>query len=274
MHLIRFADTQVADSPLESRRYYLPDRDPIEVIETVIQPSASQPAHAHETIREAMLVVEGEVFAGEVVAGKSLGHTLRKGDFAVFDAGALHFMENQSTSTSRTLHFKFLGTRKDRELFLTDKSGSSVATNLDNSPITAAERFSSYVETHNTLDKILWQIPAFLVAVTAFGFGLLGVFLPAKEAELPPFNHNQTLGLFLVAWGLMYIVGVYAMHRLRIHHTMVAHNLQALDPKGYFGQRSIVASSSWPPPAPRIVTGVFLALGLVFWVWGIAVYGI
>ena len=39
MHLIRLNDAPFVERDLETRRYYTPDRDPLEIIETVMRPN-------------------------------------------------------------------------------------------------------------------------------------------------------------------------------------------------------------------------------------------
>ena len=272
MHLIRLNDAPFVESDLEERRYYAPDRDPLEVIETKMQPSATQSAHSHEVIREAMLVLEGAVFVEEIISGKSFGQTISVGDFVVFDRGVLHRMENNSERHARTLHFKFLGEGKDRALFLNDKRDSEAK----NPPLTALPdleaRYSSYVETHTTLDKIIWQIPAFLIAVSAFGAGLMGTFIAKNDASILPFSHVQTLGLLLCFWGAMYLIGCYAMDRIRYHHSLVATIIARLDPGGYFEKRLESINCTWPLSATSAIKAVFCAFGIFLIVWGALIF--
>lgn len=271
MHMIRKVDAPFVKKDAEERRYYLPDRDPLEVIETLMQPNASQSPHSHEVIREAMLVLEGEVFVAEIISGKTLGQTLGAGDFVVFEPKTLHFMENKSESSARTFHFKFLGEGKNRTLFMNDKTDATSKYTLTETP-DIETRYSSYVETHSTLDKIIWQVPAFLVAVSALGFGLLGALLPNNTAAIPPFSHQQTLGMFLCFWGAMYLIGCYVMDRLRHHHALVGKAIAALDSNGYFKEREKSVERRWPMSATSIVKSSFIALGVCFFAWGIAIF--
>ena len=105
----------------EFRRYYLPSRDPLEIIETIIPPGVSQTPHAHELVREAMLVLEGKVIVAEILSGVRKEYELNAGDFAVFDPGSCHMMSNPSNASAHTLTFKFLGVKKNSKLFATDK---------------------------------------------------------------------------------------------------------------------------------------------------------
>lgn len=105
----------------EGRRYYLPPRDPLEVIETVMPPGLSQPPHAHRCIREATLVLEGRVIVAEILNGIRNEQQLSVGDMVVFNPRSCHCMENRSRNRARTLTFKFVGEEKDANLFRGDK---------------------------------------------------------------------------------------------------------------------------------------------------------
>lgn len=262
MHLIRKADANTHQSDLELRRYYVSSRDPLEVIETVLEPGASQSAHAHETVREAMMVLEGQVFAAEIVSGKTFGADLSAGDFAMFDPRTLHLMENHTKERARTLHFKFLGESKDRSLFLNDKAEVAIPNGKLPAQLPDEDRFKSYVDTYNNLDKILWQMPALLLAITAVAFGLFkDVFLDPSKA-IAPFTHVQTIGVFSIVLGFMYIAGVYSIWRLRKHHTMMGSEITKLEPAdGYFHKREKIASRWWWPPSDTSLIG---ALFLIF----------
>ncbi len=265
MHMIRNADASVHHSHAEARRYYVPSRDPIEVIETTLRPGASQSAHAHVTVREAVMVLEGQIFAAEIISGKTFGELLKAGDFAVFDPRTLHFMENRTEVPARTLHFKFLGNSKDRTLFLTDKAEGEAVNSSPNLFMPDESRFKSYVDTYNNLDKILWQMPALLLAITAVAFGLFkDVFLdPTKAVE--PLTHPQTIGVFSFVLGLMYVAGVYSIWRIRKHHTMMGLEILKLDLEdGYFHKRAKVVSRWWWPPSDTLIFGaLFAVLGLL-----------
>ncbi len=270
MHLIRNADASVYNFDTEVRRYYVPSRDPIEVIETILQPGASQSAHAHETVREAMMILEGKVFAGEIISGKTFGGDLNAGDFAVFDPRTLHFMENRTAELARTLHFKFLGDFKDRALFLTDKIDAKAVNSAPKLSTYDENRFKSYVDTYNNLDKILWQMPALLLTITAVAFGLFkDVFLDSSKA-IEPLTHRQTIGVFSFVLGLMYVAGVYSIWRIRKHHTMMGAEILKLEPDdGYFHRRAKVVARWWWPPSDTLVFGtLFAVLGLLLFGFG------
>lgn len=272
MHLIRLDDAPFVERDLETRRYYTPDRDPIEIIETIMGSNASQSAHSHATVREAMLVLEGAVLVEEIISGKSFGQTIGAGDFVVFDRAALHRMENKSEKQARTLHFKFLGDGKDRALFLNDKSESEV-TQLPISVVPNLEsRYSSYVETHSSLDNLLWQIPMFLVTVSAFGATLMGTFISKDDSSIPPFTHTQTLGLLFFLWGVMYLLGCYAMDQIRYHHSLAATVIARLDPGGYFEKRIKSISRIWPIGDAELIKAVFAGFGISLLCWSVLVF--
>lgn len=120
MQIIRYKDAPQHKGK-DLRRYYLPSRDPFEAIETVIPPRFSQELHAHKIVREATLILKGEVVVAEIINGVRIKRVLGAGDFVVFDPQSCHMMGNSSDTSAHTLTFKFLGTDKDTKLFATDK---------------------------------------------------------------------------------------------------------------------------------------------------------
>ena len=124
MKIIRSEDArcrQVKEEELERggerRHYYVPQCTPFEIIKTEIDPDTDEKWHAHQVVREATLVVEGEVVISERDEKGSRDNPLRKGDFAVFDVCGCHRMRNTSRNRAVTLTFKFLGEGKNQDLF-------------------------------------------------------------------------------------------------------------------------------------------------------------
>lgn len=218
MHLIRLTDAPLQKGDLEERRYYLPDRDPFEVIETRLSTNASQDAHSHAIVREAMLVLEGTVLVEEIVAGNVSSQTLATGDFVVFDRAVAHRMENKSEVPARTLHFKFLGEGKDRALFAGDKTSSGEGcTNTTAVP-------DIYTQDYRHFDNLIWQVPAwasaiFSVAITVAALVLangksIAAFLPAIDV-----SHSVSVFLFSILFVLLLLTNVFL--RFRLHQRVV-----------------------------------------------------
>lgn len=214
MHLIRRADAPYIKNNTEERRYYLPGRDPLEVIETQMHAGASQAAHSHEVIREAMLVLEGSVCVEEMVADIISRHTLAAGDFAVFDRGVPHRMENAASTVARTLHFKFIGDVKDRALFAKDKN--SLGPNETRTPTVS----DIYIQDYRHFDNLIWQVPAWASAV--FGLAITASVLvlangKAIEAFLPTSisaTHTASIFLFFILLVLILLTNVFLRFRL------------------------------------------------------------
>lgn len=252
------------------RRYYLPSNDPLEIIETVIPPGVSQPPHAHEIVREATLVLEGKVILAEIVGGVRTESELEAGDFAVFDPRSCHTMENHSEVQAHTLTFKFLGEEKNAELFVTDKLENCTDPVKLKTTEVHDPRYAPYVEVYNNLDKLLWQLPAFLVAVSVFGFGLFGHLITNPQTVIPPFTHNDTVGAIFLLLGMLYLLGVYSMWRIRKHHTLMGKELAELEPAGYFHKRKHIVEKWWPPSAPHMFMLIFLIVALLLFALGIS----
>jgi hypothetical protein len=175
---------------------------------------ASQAAHSHSIVREAMLVLEGTICVEEMVADVTSAQTLNAGDFVVFDRGVPHRMENRSDQPARTLHFKFLGEGKDRALFADDKviSGTSVV------PPTSVPDI--YTQDYRHFDNLIWQVPAwasaiFSLAITASALGLAN----AKQIEAAfslPVSAPRSIAFFLfgVFFVLLFLTNVFLRFRL------------------------------------------------------------
>ena len=214
MHLIRIGDAPIVKEDLEKRRYYLPDRDPLEVIETQMGAHASQGAHSHNIVREAMLVLEGTIGVEEMVADVTTAQTLNAGDFVVFDRGVAHRMENRSDQTARTLHFKFLGEGKDRALFAEDKviSGNSVSP-----PAVVPE---IYTQDYRHFDNLIWQVPAWASAIFSLAITTSALVLAnAKLIEAAfsfPVSTPRSVAFFLfgVFFVLLCLTNVFLRFRL------------------------------------------------------------
>lgn len=214
MHLIRIGDAPIVKGDLENRRYYLPDRDPLEVIETQMGAHASQVAHSHNIVREAMLVLEGTICVEETVADVTSAQTLNAGDFVVFNRGVPHRMENHSDQLARTLHFKFLGEGKDRALFAEDKviSGTSVAP-----PAVVPD---IYTQDYRHFDNLIWQVPAwasaiFSLAITASALVLANA-KPIEAAFSLTVSAPRSVAFFLFAvfFVLLFLTNVFLRFRL------------------------------------------------------------
>jgi len=215
MHLIRVSDAPLFKGDSESRRYYLPDRDPLEVIETQMAARASQEAHCHNVIREAMLVLEGTITVEEKVADVTSRVTLNAGDFVVFDRGVPHRMENQLDQPARTLHFKFLGEGKDRTLFAEDKivSGTAVA-----SPEVDSENYS---QDYRHLDNLIWQVPAWASAIFSLAVTASALALANSNAIEKAFSFavhvSRSVAFFLSAVFVVLLLLTNVFLRFRLH---------------------------------------------------------
>jgi len=251
------------------RHYYCPSHDPFEVIETTLPPGVSQTPHAHEIVREATLVLEGKVTVAEIVGNLKTEYELEAGDFAVFDPGSCHTMENRSKTQAHTLTFKFLGNEKDIQLFAKDKIENCEDPVKPKSIEPCDPRYSPYVDVYNNLDNLLWQVPAFLAAVSALGFGLLGNSISDPRTAIAPFTHNVTVGIFFLLWGFLYFLGVYAMWRIRLHHTLMGNELAKLESDGYFQKRCSTVAKRWPPSAPHLFIFTFSILAVLLFMIGI-----
>ena len=221
MYLIRKSDASLVENETEIRRYYLPDRDPLEVIETWMSPNASQEAHSHQVVREAMLVLEGKVFVEEVeeiVSDQFNRQTLNSGDFVVFDRGIFHRIANNSCVRARILHFKFLGERKDRTLFVEDKNDASYWQKL------TASEFEIYTQDYRHFDSMMWQVPAWASAIFSFSITIAFLLL-ANSAEienlLPSINAKISVSIFLFSEFVILLLLLNVFLRFRLHQRLV-----------------------------------------------------
>lgn len=178
-------------------------------------------------------------------------------------------MENRSEIQAHTLTFKFLGNEKDIQLFAKDKIENCKDPVRPKFTEPCDPRYAPYVDVYNNLDNLLWQVPAFLAAISALGFGLLGNFISDPQTAMPPFTHNVTVGIFFLLWGFFYFLGAYAMWRIRIHHTLMGNELAKLESDGYFKKRSSTVVKKLPPSAPHLFIFTFSILAFLIIILGI-----
>lgn len=249
--------------------------------ESMLQ-GAWESSHYHVHVKETYIVQSGWIAYAQFIEGKRRIRTFRAGELFTTEP---HIVHNIYMPLGSVIHVIKHGDSKtgDRVQDETTKYFDTLTKSLaedeimheavKNNEVPSIEtRYSSYVETHSTLDKLIWQIPAFLVAVSAVGFGLMGTFLPEEKATIPPFSHTQTLGLLLFFWGAMYLLGCYAMERLRYHHSLVATIIARLDPNGYFDKRLESINRTWPISATSAVKVVFGAFGIILLLWGVVIF--
>jgi len=271
MQIIRYEEVPQHKGK-DLRRYYLPSREPFEVIETVIPPNFSQEPHAHKVIREATLVLEGKVIVAEIINGMITERVLYKGDFVVFDPQSCHMMRNPSPDThARTLTFKFLGVDKDTKLFATDKVKNCtgpIKNHNHESIVNINTKYASYIAVYNNLDKLLWQVPAFLIGVSVLSFGLLGTFMNNPKIKISLLGYEITYGFAFLLLAILYALGVFSMWRIRSHHTLMGRELAKLEGSGYFHERNRIVKKKYLS-APHWFMWTFLALAILSFVIGI-----
>ena len=218
MHLIRKSDAPLTKKEAEVRRYYLPHRGPLEVIETRMNSNASQEVYSHRVVREAMLVLEGTVSVEERVADQSNHQTLAAGDFVVFDCGVSHRIANKARDQARILHFKFLGEGNDRTSSIEDKNDTSTGQTLTTSVS------DIYTQDYRHFDSLIWQVPAWASAL--FSFSITGAVLVLAnsariESLLPSIKASLSVSIFLLSVFVVQLLLLNVFLRFRLHQRVV-----------------------------------------------------
>jgi len=272
MHLIRKSDAPLVEKGTEVRRYYLPDRDPIEVIETRMKPNTSQEAHSHQIVREAMLVLEGKVFVEEIISGRSTHQTLTSGDFVVFDRGVSHRIANKENSHARFLHIKYLGEGKDRALFIDDKSNTSTGQAFT---ATAPE---IYTQDYRHFDSIIWQVPVWTSAVFSFSVTAAVLFLVNSskiEESIPSINANLFISIFLLLVFVVLLLLLNVFLRFRLHQRVVFRPNERHVPRLWYmlpGQSSLLLIMFIEAAVIIFLALITSGIGLVFSIGVAAVF--
>jgi uncharacterized cupin superfamily protein len=119
------------------------------VTDTIIPSNSSEPPHAHEKVREAVLVLEGRLTVAEIVGTGGTEYELAAGDFVVFDPRSCHTMANRSEAPARTLTFKFVGEEKDEQVFVLDKLQDCTGPLRAGTTDSLDPRFMPYVRVYN-----------------------------------------------------------------------------------------------------------------------------
>ncbi|MCX5653487.1 MAG: hypothetical protein NTY65_02395 [Planctomycetota bacterium] len=134
-------------------------------------------------------------------------------------------------------------------------------------------RFGDYMALYNSLDKILWGIPAFVIMVTLTGLLAFGEKFSKPDSRLFTLSHEMSVTVICGMICVLYLVGAYCIYRLRKHHTRAGEHLQHLEsgdkvPEPYF-KRRLVTAKQWWWGAPSFVAGacvvfaVLAALGAI-----------
>lgn len=252
--------TDIVATGNEIRRYYLPHKEPLEIVETVLPPRHTQPFHRHRSIREAILVDPSAapnnkplVRAIQRNGVRTTRHDLYPGDLVVFDPGSCHTIENLSDVELRVFGLKFVGLSKDAELFATDKESPCDAA-YDEHPAkdnAMDPRVPAYVALYNSLDIILWGIPTAILAGSVVLLGFFGNALANPSLMFPGLTHDRTIAALAGIMGLFYVMAGYAMLRIRLHHTQAGQVLAKMGAGEYFEKRvrdwrdSVKAAPTW-----------------------------
>ncbi|WP_125255597.1 hypothetical protein [Brevundimonas fluminis] len=111
------------------------------------------------------------------------------------------------------------------------------------------QRYAGYVDVKCSLDSLLWQNHAALVAITALGAGALGAVLET-ELRLGSVSHQRTVAAVFFLLSLLYFLTAHSSSRLKHWHSVAEEELQKLEPDGYFHRRAprtahLKSASSW-----------------------------
>lgn len=98
-------------------------------------------------------------------------------------------------------------------------------------------KYQSYIEIYKSLDLVMWQNIATLMAVTGVGFNVVAAL--AKDKILVfGISTDSSIGIVLFIMSILYLVTIFAMARFRIHHKKMDIELSKLEGTGYFRSRT------------------------------------
>lgn len=106
--------------------------------------------------------------------------------------------------------------------------------NLHQAHVPVADRYAAYMTLYNNLDTILWQVPTYMLGLLVAGGALFGKELASIINTNVTFGAATLPGSVLFALlstlvSLVFVVGVYTIHRLRYHHSLVGKQLFELE---------------------------------------------
>lgn len=238
-------------------------------IRTVAVPESGwQKSHYHKYVRETYIVQRGWMALASLRNGKRCLERFNENDIVTTDPEIPHNVYLPANAVIHTVKHGY-ASGKDwhespglDELVLPLKGDTQVLAAIENTVEVASVevRYKSYVDVYNNLDKLLWAVPGFFIAVTALLLGFVGSILSKRVQSLPSVVWSAIFAFVAVLFGL----GTYSMWRIRFHHRRMDEELKKMEPDGYFHARSETAWQWFPPSAPHLFMIVFGALSFIF----------
>lgn len=230
-----------------------------------------QNAHSHKSLKETYIVQSGWIacaernranlrikiyFPGDIfttqpdvshniyMSANSVIHTVKHGGVEVQD----WHKDDDLTSETRRL--------TEKEIIQSQDSSNS------------DERFGSYIDLYNNLDKLLWSVPNFLGLGGAVIIGFFGSILSREPTpDVPPIVFS---GIFLFS-SLLFFLGYASMSRLREHHSAVGDYLAGMEKPGYFTFRQKTVARRWPVSATLHFRVAYAFLSILLFMVAVAV---
>lgn len=226
-----------------------------------------QNSHYHKQAIEIYLVQKGLMILATQDAGKSFYECFRAGDSVSTEPFVPHNVYLRPGSIIHTI--KHGGDGKPDWHGFPDLDGETKALSEFDAMKKVAEtnkageidsRYASYTSIYNSLDGIIWRMPAFLVAGITLIIGITVGIFSKGDAGLPA----KIWGAILLLSSVILFLGTYSLHRLRQHHNMMGEELKSLAPDGYFHKREKTIGSFVLPGAPNLFVIVFFSATCFF----------
>ena len=232
---------------------------------------AWQNSHFHKSVKETYIVQKGWMAFASQIDGKlsiaivQTGEEFTTEPFVTHNvylpAGAvIHTVKHGATNENdwfSDIEFD-KATKHLSEEEIMRLSNNTVGKELDG-------RFASYAAIYNNLDNLLWRIPSLFIAGAAILIGFMANIVSKPNTSLP--HELWSIMFFLI--GTLFLLGVYSMSRIRIHHSRMGSELRLLEDDGYFHTREKTVQKYWPPGAPIVFMLVFSVIGLALCALGL-----
>ena len=208
---------------------------------------AWQNAHYHNSLRETYIVESGWIASAE-----REGDTVRlrihfPGDVFTTAPRVSHNIYMSANSVIHTVKHGGAGQadwHKDDDLNNRTHNITERELILSRHDYNQGDRFSSYMDLYNNLDKLLWSVPGYLGIGGAVVIGFFGSIISRETA--PHISPGIFSGVLVFA-SLLFYLGYVSITRIREHHTAAGHYLAELENcDGYFAFRRKTVARFWP----------------------------
>ena len=230
-----------------------------------------QNAHSHKLLSETYIIEKHWVVLAEMKAGDLSLKKYEAGSIFTVASGVAHNLFVSPKSVISTV--KYGGSENDwckedvldrisKMLTMDEVLKHASVIQKPEAYIDINTKYSAYARIYIALDRLLWRLPAFMVAVTS---ALLFLIRSDSDSSLRfIWDFPKVAG----GIGLAIVVGAiaYSMKNVSLHHREMGRHLANMEAHGYFAFRQSFLSGKWPR-APKLIETLLWLVALLLVVW-------